>query len=381
MAAAADRVEIADRLIAAGAKVDARTTSDFTPLHWSASRGSVETARALIAAGADVDARTSLGVTPLHWAANKGHVEMLTLLLRAGADAEARTADGLTPLHWAVMGKSTAATELLALKKVTEDLARAPAPPEPGPSAPPVAATEPPSASSVQVVNEAPFGRTLFVDIGLGEKLVFVWIEPMSLWVGKFEVTNGQFRRFRLTHDSGRRENFQLNESSQPVANVSWHDATAFAEWLNTTRAASLPANMRARLPTSTEWAAFAMCGRMRTYPWGSEWPPRYGNFSDLAARRELSEWVGIQGYDDGFPVSCPVERSGANEWGLYGVGGNVWEWCQDASDLVPGTRVRMGGGWDFDREPSLRIASVGFDRPEVRADSLGFRLVLSLPH
>lgn len=387
LAAAANLPEIAETLILFGADVDARTSGGFTPLHWAASRAADPVIRALLAAGADVDDKTPDGVTPLHWAAGKNHIETIKVLLRAGADSAATTADGMTPLHWAVLNKGEESAELLAFKQVSDEMdnepqpaARPPAEPadtqpaSPDLPSPPVVATP----GTLQIGTNAPFGQVLKVDIGFNECLSFVWIAPLRMWVGKYEITNGEFRRFRPAHDSGTRERFSLANSRQPAVRVTWNDAAAFAAWVQSTYAGSLPEGMTVRLPTSQEWQSFASCGTQRIYPWGNEWPPRYGNFSDLAARRELVEWTGIRGYDDGCPVTCDVEQSGVNEWGLYGVGGNVWEWSSTPSDLYRGCMNRHGGSWDFDREPSLKIAAAGFDRPEVTSDTVGFRLVIA---
>jgi formylglycine-generating enzyme required for sulfatase activity len=383
VAAAANAADAANALLEAGADVDARTSGGFTPLHWAANRGATATARILIGAGAVVDARAKTGLTALHWAASKNAMDVAKLLLAEGADPNAPTLDGLTPLHWAVMKNAQDCAALLAFKQVTDEIDHEPpAPPVVAPPPPPEASLPENSTSTIavtpviQIGGEAPFGRTLVVDIGFGETLAFVWLEPLHLWAGKYEISNGQFRRFRASHDSGSRESISLNANLQPVVNVSWHDAAAFAAWVNHAHSGSLPGDVRVRLPLSAEWQAIASCGKARTYPWGNDWPPKYGNFGDLSARRELTEWSGIRGYDDGFPVTCPVTRSGANEWGLFGMAGNVWEWCADGSDLSGKYKVRHGASWDFDQEPSMRIATQGFDRPEVHTDTIGIRLV-----
>ena len=67
--------------------------------------------------------------------------------------------------------------------------------------------------------------------------------------------------------------------------------------------------------------------------------PPGYGNYSDGA-----SAWSSkISGHTDRFEVTCPVERSGENELGLHGIGGNVWECC--ASDTSGGSFGAGAGG------------------------------------
>ena len=91
-----------------------------------------------------------------------------------------------------------------------------------------------------------------------------------------------------------------------------------------------------------------------------------------------MKEWRGIEGYNDNYAVSCPVSQSGSNEWGICGLAGNVWEWCDDWYDAAKKYKVRHGGSWDFDEQPSLAILFRGFDRPIVRDDTVGFRIVVS---
>jgi len=76
--------------------------------------------------------------------------------------------------------------------------------------------------------------------------------------------------------------------------------------------------------------------------------------------------------------VTCPVDKSGANEAGIHGLAGNVWEWCDDWFDPDKKYKVRHGGSWDFDEKPSLAVLFRGFDRPDLKDDTIGFRLVVS---
>jgi hypothetical protein len=379
VAAALDRAEIVERLIAAGADPDVRTAGGFTPLHWAAGKNAAEAARRLLQAGAATNAAASNGITPLHWAAANNATNAVRLLIEAGADLEARTESGLTPLHWAVQRHAEDAARLLAAAAVAAEGAGTAAP-----AAPSAVLSAPEPAPPREIVQAKPahapagFGMTLVVPTGIGSSLSFVWIEPLGIWVAKYETTNEAYRKFRPTHSSLFCESFSLDGETQPVVHVSWNDADAYCRWLTATFGDRIPQGTEFRLPTEREWVVFASCGDERTYPWGNELPPRYGNYSDESARESLPDWKGIEGYNDGSVVTCPVEDSGANEWGLYGVGGNVWEWCSDWYDTRHTARVRRGGSWDFDQAPSLQIAWRGFDRPEARYDTIGFRVVIA---
>ena len=400
LAAALNRVAMTERLIALGASVRARTSGGFTPLHWAASRDAAECAKLLIDAGADIGAMTPQGITPLHWAAGRNANGVVKLLLAAGAKPDSATENGLTPLHWALASDSQDAAVLLAYKKVSEDVDREQVAMEEKAAGTDTEVTETvrqaeARAAKAAAVDEVPPeavdfrppgppaprpvpGKELKVPLGFHEDLEFVWIEALKLWMGKYEVSNGQYRRCDPRHSSRFREGFTLDASDQPVVSVTWDDARKYAAWLNKHYAGSLPPGWKFRLPGENEWEYAARCGDRRTYPWGDAWPPAYGNFSDLAARRGLSDWSGIRGYDDGYPVSCPVTASGANEWGICGMAGNAWEWCDDWYDSSKKYKVRRGGGWDFDKQDSLRVDYRGFDRPGARYDTIGFRLVVS---
>ncbi|MBM4142700.1 MAG: hypothetical protein FJ225_03770 [Lentisphaerae bacterium] len=425
VAAGLNRRAAAATLIENGAALNARTAGGFTPLHWAASRDAADAARLLIGAGADAGARAAQGITPLHWAAARNATNVLALLLAAGADHAAPTAAGLTPLHWAVEHGRNEAAVLLAAATVDRETAAAGTPPAAAPaedaqdSAPPenIVATvseyqallrtiaaengaaaaadaadrsgtaDPGGAEAAPAAGDVPltaptharpaFGKILRVPIGIDEELVFVWIEPLGIWVGEYEVTNGQYRCFRPRHRSLFFERHSLDGDDQPVVNVSWNDAADYCAWLNKFCGDRIPLHSAYRLPTDREWTAFARCGTERKYPWGDAMPPAYGNYSDFSARA-LPGWRGFADYNDGFAVSCPVSRSGANEWGLYGVGGNVWEWCADRFDAADPARSRRGGCWDFDGETALRVEWRGVDRPEARYDTIGFRIVVA---
>ena len=102
-AAARGDVETVRSLVRQGADVNAAQGDGMTALHWAAEEGSLELAEVLIHAGARVDARTRLGsYTPLHLASQWGHVAVVKALLAAGADANAPTTTGaVRPLHFA----------------------------------------------------------------------------------------------------------------------------------------------------------------------------------------------------------------------------------------------------------------------------------------
>lgn len=226
-------------------------------------------------------------------------------------------------------------------------------------------------------------GQSAAVELPGGVALDLVWVESMNMWVGKYEVTNEQFRAFRSDHDSGdfsrNNRSFNLNGNRQPVVSVSYEDAQAYCDWLTERERAAgrLPEGYRYRLPNGDEWTAYARCGTNREYPWGNSMPPTRGNYYDEAAHAELSfSGSAISGYRDGHVVTAPVESSGVNEWGLYGVGGNVWEWT---SEERGSSRVLRGASWLNIIPDALRVEGRNALPPSRRNAFLGFRVVLGV--
>ena len=194
-------------------------------------------------------------------------------------------------------------------------------------------------------------------DIGME----FVWIKALDCWVGKYEVTNGEYRKYKADHDS----KDYFNGNRQPVVYVNYDNATEYAKWLTERERKAIPAGYIYRLPTEKEWTTFCQCGDNREYPWGNEWPPKYGNYGSMV------------GYYDDFFETCPVENSGKNDWGLYGVGGNVWE-CTIKSSSDLSFDAWRGASWCNDYPGDLRSAYHGVYSALDRGNVIGFRLVLS---
>jgi len=388
LAAATDQPDIAALLLARGAEVSPTNNLGFTPLHWAASRESLATMHVLINAGADVNAAARNQLTPLHWAAAKNAAAAISLLIDAGADITVTTAMGYTPLHLAVKHAPycEAAVLLAQARARAEDDAVLPAPAGTPPQRRGITGTDTeadmaslPEETDTEPPEPVVPGMYLSVPIGLGDSLRFVWMPQPGIWFGKYEISNNRYRRFDPLHTSRRIEGITLDDPDQPAVYVSWNDAMAYCAWLNTNFADRIPLDYRFRLPTEAEWMLAAGAGTLRTYPWGDEWPPVYGNFSDKSARDHFAEWRGVEGYNDGYAASAPVDAAGMNELGIFGLAGNVWEWTLDWMDETRQEyKLRKGGSWDFDRQESLRINARGLDKPDARYGTIGFRVVVA---
>lgn len=111
--------EIIELLVAKGADVNFQRSSVKSPLSRAAELGLLEVAEFLLARGAKVDAKdTFTGETPLHGAVGKGHLEVAELLIARGANVNSRSWLQMTPLSQA-KGKREM-TELLRAHGATD---------------------------------------------------------------------------------------------------------------------------------------------------------------------------------------------------------------------------------------------------------------------
>jgi len=213
----------------------------------------------------------------------------------------------------------------------------------------------------------------LLLDLGNKAIIQLVWIEPLQLYVGQYEISNKIYRRFQPEHNSGRHNNLDLNQDNQPVVNVSWNDARQFCQWLTKNHGASGARPCRFRLPTEKEWETFAACGQEQEYPWGPDWPPpkKWNYFG-----RENPESAPKLDRNDGFRVSSPVTQSGQNAWRLFGVGGNVWEWCEDTDGPSSKSRIFKGASWADCNPYFLKLSRRSSNSPDSRYLNRGFRIM-----
>ena len=197
-------------------------------------------------------------------------------------------------------------------------------------------------------------------------------------WSGVFNIKTGEWQKtsgasWRHPDGPGSEPN-----AEEPVCQISWNDATAYAKWAGK------------RLPTEAEWEYAARGGLVgKKYVWGDELRP---------GGKPVANWW--QGHfpeqntvEDGFIGRAPVGKFPANGYGLYDMAGNVWEWCSDWFDeqyyersptVNPAgpdagkERVLRGGSWMCSENycTNYRPAARSHATPDSGLNNLGFRCV-----
>jgi formylglycine-generating enzyme len=199
-----------------------------------------------------------------------------------------------------------------------------------------------------------------------------VWID--SFLLAATQVTNkdyGQFLRATSTTPPPFWNDSNFNHQQQPVPGVSWHEATRYCEWL------SAQTRRHFRLPTEAEWECAARGGlEQKQFPWGDDPPQSLLNYA--------TRW------QNGPEI---VAQYAPNKFGLYDIGDNVHEWCNDwydpnyyaispdrnpqgpdQSPLKPPRKSSRGGSWRHHIKVA-RCSARSSIPPEFQYADYGFRV------
>ena len=164
-----------------------------------------------------------------------------------------------------------------------------------------------------------PFSNAKPVKIGEDDEKPQHRVNIKSFSIGKYEVTQEQWYSVMGNNPSSNKGR------TLPVENVSWDDAQLFVQKL------SKKTGKKYRLPNEAEWEYAARGGSTTTYPWGNSDAESH----DYAWFNAIAQ------------TTKPVGLKKPNQFGLYDMIGNVWEWTQDCwNPRDCSLRVLRGGSW-----------------------------------
>ena len=166
-------------------------------------------------------------------------------------------------------------------------------------------------------------------------------VNLQEFYLGKYPVTQEQYQAV-MSDNPSNFKGFLKNTSTNPVEGVSWDDAQAFCQKLND------KTGKKYRLPSEAEWEYACRAGIQTRYYFGDN-------------EKKLGEYAWYE-YNSGSKTH-PVGQKKPNNWGLYDMSGNVWEWCEDGwhenyenaptdgtawneNHSVTNLRVLRGGSW-----------------------------------
>lgn len=189
-------------------------------------------------------------------------------------------------------------------------------------------------------------------------RLVFMWVPGTKtpFWMGKYEVSVEQYRRFLRGAAMPRAPSFNRSwneDGEQPIVNVSWLQARQYC------------AALGGELPTFAQWEAAAQYGSSvrQRFPWNDE---------------ELRDRANLAGAkEDGhlFAAAVRAFAAGENALGIRNLIGNVSEWTLDRSKDDPGKAVVAGYSFaDRWEKADLRVPS---EVDSSGSNTVGFRCIV----
>lgn len=179
------------------------------------------------------------------------------------------------------------------------------------------------------------------VTLGSKMNIEMIKIPNKDFEIGKYPITQKQYKEIMGINPS------YFNGENNPVDWVSWDDCQEFIKRLNKLT------NSCYRLPTDDEWMEAL----------GNDYEKQ--DVLDIA-------WC----YENSVNRTHPVGQKPSNEFGLYDMLGNVWEWLEDKKGET--YRVLRGGSWFYDARFS-RAPLRDWNYPDSRNLSYGFRLARTL--
>ena len=245
----------------------------------------------------------------------------------------------------------------------------------------------PPPSGPGRATKDQPWQNSLgmkFVPVAGTEVLFSAWETRLQDFDAFVKATKLRWEKpsfgKRLTF-FGKSRDFELGPT-HPVCGVSWEDAQAFAKWLTERerKEGKLTSGQNYRLPQDWEWSVAVGLNEPRAgtpkekamavkdvFPWGKQWPPPVG-------AGNYNQALKVDEYEN----TSPVGSFTANAFGLYDMGGNVWQWCEDGYDpSTQKSRVLRGASFNSDDRDNLLSAGRKNIVCDFRYEHGGFRLVL----
>ncbi len=199
-------------------------------------------------------------------------------------------------------------------------------------------------------------------------------VSVSAFYIGKYPVTQAQYLAI-----VGKNPAVHLG-AQRPIENVSWHDAQQFCQKLTSI------SNRRYRLPSEAEWEYACRAGTNTPFSCGEIIVPDLANYNgdrsyNNAPKGQYREQTSVVG---SFP---------ANDFGLFDLHGNVWEWCEDhwhenyhqaptngSAAIEPqanrnDARILRGGSWF--RHPAVCRSAYRYKyASNFRYKDIGFRVI-----
>jgi len=229
---------------------------------------------------------------------------------------------------------------------------------------------------------------------------------PYEYRMGKYEITQDAITKATASGMANVTAGAWTNNHNQPAANITWYEAAAFANWLNTSTGKTAAYNLTFTngdwsmelwsggnewteggtnlyrnknayyfLPSENEWYKAAYYNAAGTnyflYPTASSTAP-------TAVASGTNAGSAVYGGGAVFEPAAVTLAGGLSPYGTMGQGGNVWEWSESAFDgsntLSSEGRAFRGGAY-FNNVDLLRSSNRDGAGPADYSNGIGFRV------
>jgi len=213
-------------------------------------------------------------------------------------------------------------------------------------------------------------------------------------FISKYEISNKQYNAFLANTGHYSRSSTPAPDkadvnANKPATNVSWQDAMDYTRWLTVKSGQSFT------LPSESEWEYVARAGAMTLYVNGNkdEQLCSYGNIADesVAMAMQDTQEQNTTACSDGSAGVNTIGRYRPNNFAVYDMHGNVWEWTRDCykdsyqnafndgravDDASCIKRVIRGGSFQLPAK-SARLSNREALNTGEKQTQVGFRIVL----
>jgi formylglycine-generating enzyme required for sulfatase activity len=189
-----------------------------------------------------------------------------------------------------------------------------------------------------------------------------VEVQLDGFWISRTPVTQAQYKSIMGENPS------KFEGDNNPVENVSWNNAMEFCRKL------SDKTGYLYSLPTEARWEYSCRAGSKTRFSYGDN-PDLLGNYA----------WYDINSGGKTHPVGMKKP----NDWGLFDMHGNVWEWCIDWYGKYPDTpqknpegpkkgcrKILRGGSWYYSKH-LCRSSYRYYNPPIYKFSNIGFRICI----
>jgi formylglycine-generating enzyme required for sulfatase activity len=170
-------------------------------------------------------------------------------------------------------------------------------------------------------------------------------VELDAFYIGKYAVTNSQWRKFRddpgyddaklwpnglvvpkdqvsYWKDAQNHGGGTPDSDDYPIMGVNWDSAVAYCNWI------SAKTGKKYRLPTEAEFEKAARGTDQRKYPWGNEIDSTYANYN-YASSAAFGTTMKVGTYDGAVHGDLKTHNA-PSPYGAYDMAGNIMQWCSD---------------------------------------------------